>query len=112
MTAKKRSGGIVYSTNPDFRYDSGDQPGQETLPPAEQKLRVHLQRLKGNKMLTIIRGFCGTESDLKELGKHLKSACGVGGSVKDGEILIQGDQREKVLGLLISAGYAAKKSGG
>lgn len=112
MTPKKRPKGIVYSTNPEFQYDWNEQGEQKSIPPAEQNLRIHLQSLKGNKKLSIVRGFRGTDADLNELGKTLKSACGVGGSVKDGEILIQGDQREKVLAILIKKGYRAKKSGG
>ena len=112
MTPKKRPKGIVYSTNPEFQYDWNEQGEQESIPPAEQNLRIHLQSLKGNKKLSIVRGFRGTDADLNELGKTLKSACGVGGSVKDGDILIQGDQREKVLAILIKKGYGAKKSGG
>lgn len=112
MTPKKRPKGIVYSTNPEFQYDWNEQGEQKSIPPAEQNLRIHLQSLKGNKKLSIVRGFRGTDADLNELGKTLKSACGVGGSVKDGEILIQGDQREKVLAILSKKGYRAKKSGG
>lgn len=112
MCAKKRPKGIVYSTNPDFEYSWDAKAGQETIPANQQNLKIHLQSLKGNKKLTQIRGFVGTEEDLKDLGKKLKSACGVGGSVKDGEILVQGDQREKVLEILIKEGYKAKKAGG
>jgi len=112
MTKKKRPGGIVYSTNPDHQYEWDGQQEQETLQPAGQNLRIHLQSLKGNKKLTIVRGFRGATADLNALGKILKSSCGVGGSVKDGEILIQGDQREKVLLILIKMDYRAKKSGG
>jgi translation initiation factor 1 len=112
MSAKKRPTGIVYSTNPDYHYNYDGSLEEETALPGEQVLRIHLQSLKGNKKVTIIRGYRGKEDDLKSLGKKLKSACGVGGSVKDGEILIQGDQREKILSLLIKDGYKAKKSGG
>lgn len=112
MTAKKRPKGIVYSTNPDFEYSYGEDSSTETLNPSEQDLRVHLQRLKGNKLMSIVRGFVGNVEDLKHLGKTLKSACGVGGSVKDGEILLQGDHRDKILSLLEKEGYKAKKSGG
>ncbi len=111
MCAKKQPKGIVYSTNPDFQYNYDEQQEEATLPPASQDLRIHLQRLKGNKMLSIVRGFVGTDDDLKALGKSLKSACGVGGSTKDGEILIQGDQRDKLLGILEKEGYKVKKSG-
>jgi translation initiation factor 1 len=112
MTAKKRPKGIVYSTNPDFDYQYDESREQATLPPAQQDLRIHLQSLKGNKKLSIIRGFVGSADDLKALGKKLKSSCGVGGSIKDGEILIQGDHRDKILGILQKEGYRAKKSGG
>ena len=112
MTAKKRPKGIVYSTNPDFEYSYDENESAETLSPSEQDLRIHLQRLKGNKLMSIVRGFVGSEDDLKQLGKTLKSACGVGGSVKDGEILLQGDHRDKILSLLEKEGYKAKKSGG
>lgn len=112
MAAKKRPKGIVYSTNPDYNYDFGENISTETPSPAEQDLRIHLQRLKGNKLLSIVRGFVGSEDDLKTLGKTLKSACGVGGSVKDGDILLQGDHRDKILALLEKQGYKAKKSGG
>ena len=111
MTAKKRPSGIVYSTDPDFQYNYDENKVRETPVPAEQDLRIHLQSLKGNKKVTIIKGFEGNEDDLKELGKQLKSACGVGGSTKEGEILVQGDQRDKILALLIRDGYKVKKSG-
>ena len=112
MTAKKRPKGIVYSTNPDFDYRYSDSEGEASLPASQQDLRIHLQSLKGNKKLSIVKGFVGSLDDLKELGKKLKSSCGVGGSIKDGEILIQGDHRDKILALLEKEGYRAKKSGG
>ncbi|MDT8392325.1 MAG: translation initiation factor [Bacteroidales bacterium] len=112
MSAKKRPSGIIYSTNPDFNYNFGEGSEQQTLPPSEQDLRVHVQSLKGNKKLTLIRGFVGSEDDMKALGRKLKSACGVGGSVKDGEIFIQGDKREQIMLLLQEYGYKAKRSGG
>lgn len=112
MAAKKRPEGIVYSTNPDYEYNWGNEEKQETLKPEDQDLRLHLQRLKGNKLLTIVRGFLGTDEDLKELGRKLKSGCGTGGSVKEGDILIQGDKRDKVMQLLKNDGYRVKKSGG
>lgn len=112
MSAKKKLKGIVYSTNPDYQYQYDGKEEEQTLPPQQQDLRVHLQSLKGNKKLTVVKGFIGSADDLKDLGKKLKSSCGVGGSVKDGEIYIQGDQRDKVLTLLHNDGYKAKKSGG
>jgi translation initiation factor 1 len=112
MTAKKRPKGIVYSTNPDFQYKYDSPEEQETPLPGEQDLRIHLQRLKGNKKLTIVRGFKGKETDMQALGKKLKAACGVGGSAKDGEIYIQGDKRDRIVDLLTDYGYKVKKSGG
>ena len=112
MSAKKRPSGIVYSTNSDFNYKYDDSSEANTLNPAQQNLRIHLMSFKGNKKASIIKGFVGTEADLKDLGKRLKSACGVGGSVKDGEIIIQGEKRDQVLKLQIDEGYKAKKSGG
>lgn len=112
MAAKKRPEGIVYSTNPDFEYSYGDKGSMETLPPSGQNLRIHLQRIKGNKVLSIVRGFQGEDEDLKQLGKMLKTACGVGGSIKAGEILLQGDHRDKILRILTEEGYKVKKAGG
>lgn len=104
--------GAVYSTNPDFRYETERDEEPETLPASKQDLRVWLDRKsRGGKTVTIIRGFIGASDDLKELGRILKSRCGVGGTVKDGEILIQGDFREKVVNILLQEGYKAKKAG-
>ncbi len=104
--------GMVYSTNPDFEYDTGEEPEAETLPPARQNLRVWLDRKqRAGKVVTLVRGFVGRDDDLQELARLLKSRCGVGGSAKEGEILIQGDHRDRVVEILTRAGYGCKKAG-
>ncbi|MFN4000190.1 translation initiation factor [Algoriphagus sp.] len=109
----KKRDGVVYSTSDSFEYNLGDQDSAETLPANQQKLKVLLdKKSRAGKQVTLVEGFVGSEDDLKELGKLLKNKCGVGGSTKDGEILIQGDHRDKVLQVLLAAGYGAKKSGG
>ncbi|MBO0937587.1 translation initiation factor [Fibrella sp. HMF5335] len=110
--SKKNYTGIVYSTNPDHEYQSNNEPEAHTLPPQQQQLKVWLERRSGGKVVTAIRGFVGTEADLAELGKALKNACGTGGTVKDGEVQIQGDHRDKVLTFLTGKKYGAKKAGG
>ena len=101
---------VVYSTNPDFRYETENEDEEDTLPNEKQQLRISLdKRNRGGKMVTLIAGFIGTEDDLQVLGKMLKVKCGVGGSAKDGEIIVQGDFRKKVLELLLKDGYAKSR---
>lgn len=100
---------IVFSTNPDFVFPSDEPEEPETLPPAQQKLRVRMERSgRGGKTVTVVAGFVGTTDDLEALGKSLKTKCGVGGNVKDGQIIIQGDLRPRIIALLTAAGYKAK----
>ncbi len=104
---------VVYSTNPDFKYETEAPETVPTLPPAQQELRVWLDRKsRGGKQVTLVRGFRGSDEDLRQLAGMLKARCGVGGSAKDGEIIIQGDFRDRVTELLVGAGYKAKKAGG
>jgi translation initiation factor 1 len=112
--AKKKEKLNFYSTDPEFVWKDGEEEIVETLPAQQQKLRVQIDRKqRGGKEVTLITGFIGTEEDLETLGKTLKTKCGVGGSAKDGEIIIQGNQVEKVLTILIELGYKnSKKSGG
>ena len=112
MKHKSDNNGTVYSTNPDFVFDYGEEE-IVTLDPAKQNLRIMLdKKQRGGKKVTLISGFQGSDYDLAVLGKELKSACGVGGSVKNGEILLQGDFREKVLALLLQKGYSKTKISG
>ncbi|AWO02279.1 translation initiation factor [Chitinophaga alhagiae] len=107
--SKKRSGGIVYSTNPEFSYENDAPEEQNTLPPAQQQLKVKLDtKQRAGKTVTVVEGFIGKNEDLEKLGKELKTKCGTGGSAKDGLVLIQGDYREKVLKWLQDWGYKAK----
>ena len=110
---KKDRLGVVYSTNDDFSFDFDGDETQETLSPGEQRLKVQLdKKARAGKKVTLISEFVGSDDDLKDLAKELKSKCGVGGSSKNGEILIQGDFRDKILDVLQSKGYKAKKIGG
>ncbi|MFA5327136.1 MAG: translation initiation factor [Prolixibacteraceae bacterium] len=105
--------GTVYSTNPDFQYETNSSEESETIPAQQQNLRVQLDRKqRKGKNVTLITGFAGREEDLKELAKILKNKCGVGGTAKDGEILIQGDFCTKVIEILTQLKYKVKRSGG
>src|SRR5574344_1251122 len=104
--------GVVYSTNPSFQYQEEESPYQETLSPEKQTLRITLDRKqRGGKTVTLVTGFIGTEEDLSALGRELKQKCGVGGNTKEGEIIIQGDMREKVIAYLTQKGYKTKRVG-
>lgn len=104
---------IVYSTNPDFNYTTDEEEEAETPAPSQQKLRVQLDRKqRGGKVVTLITGFTGSAEDLKELGRTLKNKCGTGGSAKDGEIIIQGDFKARVIELLKEMGYSQTKGAG
>ena len=106
---KKERINVVYSTNPNYQYEYNQEEEQETLAPEKQNLRVTLDsKQRKGKIVTLVQGFVGTEENLKELAKLLKNKCGVGGSVKDGEIIIQGEVKEKVLTILRDNKYRAK----
>lgn len=106
-------GGFVFSTNQDFQYNTNDSSDQTDLKPSQQRLEAHLDKKnRGGKVATIIKGFVGSDENLKALGKILKTKCGVGGSVKDQEIIIQGDFRDKIMTLLKDEGYTVKRVGG
>jgi translation initiation factor 1 len=111
--AKKNKGdqyGFVFSTDPNFKFEEEEKAAAETLPPLQQKLKVKLEtKHRGGKAVTLVQGFTGTEEDLETLGKSLKNFCGTGGSVKDGEVIIQGDQRDKVLQWLLKNNYKNAK---
>lgn len=110
MGKNKNRVGVVFSTNPEFNYEYEDDGAVETLEPSKQKLTVRIDRhARGGKQVTLVTGFVGTDDDLAELGKKLKSRCGVGGTAKDGEIIIQGDFRDKVIELLQADGYCTVK---
>jgi translation initiation factor 1 len=106
---KPDSRGFVYSTDPDFSFKQ-EQENIETLPPSQQKLKIRLEtKHRAGKAVILIQGFIGKENDLEELGKNLKNYCGTGGSVKDGEIIIQGDQRDKIVQWLLKNEYKQAK---
>lgn len=112
MATNPTKSNIVYSTNPDLDLNPKEEE-IPTLPPQQQNVRVLLDRKqRGGKQVTLVTGFIGNSADLEALGKILKAKCGTGGSVKDGEIIIQGDNRQKVLEFLIKSGYKAKQAGG
>jgi translation initiation factor 1 len=113
MSKKNSSGGIMYSTNPDFEFQQESKEISSTPANNQQDLRVQLdKKQRAGKAVTLITGFVGLGSDLLDLGKKLKSKCGVGGTVKDGEIIIQGDFREKIIQILQAEGYKVKRIGG
>lgn len=106
----KKRDGVVYSTSNDFEFSYDQKEEAQTLPPQQQNLRVQLDKsLRAGKQVSLVLGFVGSSTDLEALGKLLKSKCGVGGSVKDGEIIIQGDHREKLVQILVKEGYKAKR---
>jgi len=110
--SKKNSGGLVYSTNPNLKIEEEEEQVQ-SLAPNQQDIKVFIEKNnRGGKIVSIVRNFIGNDNDLELLGKELKNKCGTGGSVKDGEIIIQGDFREKIVQILIQKGYKAKKAGG
>lgn len=113
MPKNKSNSPFVFSTNPSFKFEDNSNEIQ-TLPPADQKLRLQLEtKHRGGKTASVVKGFIGAEKDLEDLSKQLKSVCGTGGSTKDGEIIIQGDHREKILQWFQKNGYVnTKKSGG
>jgi translation initiation factor 1 len=107
---KADKNGFVFSTDPGFRFENEVSPAQETLPPAQQKLKIRLDtKHRAGKMVTLIDGFTGTDEDLQDLGKKLKNYCGSGGAAKDGEVIVQGDHRDKVLQWLQKNGYKLAK---
>ena len=107
---RKKRVGVVYSTNPDFGYEDGESDQPQTLPHNQQRLRLNMERAgHGGKTVTMIKGFVGTDEDLNALCKLLKQRCGVGGAVKEGEIIIQGDHKSRLIDLLKKEGYTQTK---
>ena len=107
---RKKRIGVVYSTNPDYEYSDDSQEESDTLPKNQQKLRLNMERAgRGGKTVTLVKGFVGSEEDITALSKLLKQKCGVGGSVKDGEIIIQGDHRQRLIEILKKEGYTQTK---
>lgn len=112
MSKKKISNtdGIIYSTNPEFKLSEEEQSEQTRIEPAQQKLKVRLDtKQRAGKAVTLVEGYIGNEDDLEELGKKIKTFCGTGGSVKDGIIIVQGDQREKVVQWLLKNGFKGSR---
>jgi len=110
---KEQLGSVVYSTNPNFKIENDDDDQDDSLDPKQQDLRVMLdKKSRAGKVVTLITGYQGSANELTDLAKFLKTKCGVGGSAKDGEIILQGDFRDKVLEMLHNKGYKAKKAGG
>ncbi len=109
----RKDGGIVFSTNPNFEYDHSEGQETNTLPPNSQQLRIWIEaKGRKGKTVTIVKGFIGKDCDLEVLAKEIKTKCGSGGTVKNGEIIIQGNARDKILDYLVKKGYHAKKAGG
>lgn len=108
----KNRQGIVYSSDENYQYNYRKENTTKTIPANQQNLKVFLERKKGGKLVTIISGFVSSDSNLKDLARQLKAKCGIGGTAKNGEILLQGDFRDKVIGLLEDEGYKVKRTGG
>lgn len=107
---RKKRIGVVYSTNPDYEYSDDSQEEADTLPKNQQKLRLNMERAgRGGKTVTLVKGFVGSDKDITALSKLLKQKCGVGGSVKDGEIIIQGDHRQRLVEILKKEGFCQAK---